>query len=250
MPSGAHTPLPPHTPGPFQSTELQSVAMAVPSSQTISDKLHHAFAYFLQFVFVRTKRIETNAISAQKTHKKRREKAEQKSSKTRESTRRIKIKPNKGVPATPPPTPAASCRARIVHSNYAAALFPFLPQQQLESTPRYMPIAVAQTPTAVATTTSTRTPPLFISPSLSLSAHLRVVYLRCCHLLCVPSPSLHVVTLYIVFKNIVCHKFGDSNSSSSRSSAAQHSKIKLYFSSENAGICLVIISTVSQVNCL
>lgn len=102
MPSGAHTPLPPHTPAPFQSTELQSVAMADPSSQTISDKLHHAFAYFLQFVFVRTKRIETNAISAQKTLKKRREKAEQKSSKTRESTRRIKIKPNKGVPATPP----------------------------------------------------------------------------------------------------------------------------------------------------
>lgn len=179
MPSGAHTPLPPHIPAPFQSTELQSVAMADPSSQTISDKLHHAFAYFLQFVFVRTKRIETNAISAQKstknTHKKRREKAEQKSSKTRESTRRIKIKPNKGEPA-----PAASCSSRIVHSNYAAALFPFLPQQQhLQSTPRYMPIAVAQTPTAVATTTSTRTPPLFISPSLSLSAHLRVVYLRC-----------------------------------------------------------------------
>lgn len=106
MPSGNTLPFPPHTPAPFHSSELQSVAMADPSSQTISDKLHHAFAYFLQFVFVRTKRIETNAISAQKstknTHKKRREKAEQKSSKTRESTRRIKIKPNKGVPATPP----------------------------------------------------------------------------------------------------------------------------------------------------
>lgn len=99
-------PSPTHTPAPFQSTELQSVAMADPSSQTISDKLHHAFAYFLQFVFVRTKRIETNAISAQKTHKKRREKAEQKSSKTRESTRRIKIKPNKGVhPCLPLPHP-------------------------------------------------------------------------------------------------------------------------------------------------
>lgn len=129
MPSGAHTPLPPHTPGPFQSTELQSVAMAVPSSQTISDKLHHAFAYFLQFVFVRTKRIETNAISAQKTHKKRREKAEQKSSKTRESTRRIKIKPNKGVPATPPPPCrilsgshcAFKLRCRIVPIPSAAA---------------------------------------------------------------------------------------------------------------------------------
>lgn len=35
-------------------------------SQTISDKLHHAFAYFRQFVFVRAKRIETNAISAQR----------------------------------------------------------------------------------------------------------------------------------------------------------------------------------------
>lgn len=161
--------------------------MLDPSSQTISDKLHHAFAYFRQFVFVRTKRIETNAISAQKTHKKTRinwtkiEKNERKYTTHKDKT-------EQGGASLPHPS-----RAHIVHSNYAAALFPFLPQQQqLQSTPRYMPIAVTQPPTA--TTTST------LSLSLSNPPISALFIYVVCHLLCVPLPtrrgSLHSFQKY------------------------------------------------------
>lgn len=188
--------------------------MADPSSQTISDKLHHAFAYFRQFVFVRTKRIETNAISAQKGTKrdkkkneKRRENAEQKSSRMRKNTRRIKIKPNHS--AVPHPVLPAE-QSRIVELTLCIQITlphcsPFLPQHHANRS--YPTPTPAPTTTPIPAATSTRT--CFSNPPIS-ALFIYIV----CHLF---SPLEHpaLLTLYIVFKNIVSHKFGDTSSSRS-----------------------------------
>lgn len=55
----------PETPTPLYPLQKKKQNKTGEGSQTISDKLHQTFAYFRQFVFVRAKRIETNAISAE-----------------------------------------------------------------------------------------------------------------------------------------------------------------------------------------
>lgn len=150
----------------------------------------------------------------------------------RESTRRIKIKPNKGV-----------------HPCRILAGLTLCIQITLPHCSHFFPSSSSYSPHHA--TCQSQLPNLQLQLQLQLSLSLSQIRpsalcLITLFAICCASPSLHDVVLYIVFKNIVSHKFGDTSSSAEQRSIQDQA---VYFL-ENAGICLEIISTVSQVNCL